>query len=243
MSLKGKVVVITGASSGIGEGIVEKFIEEGANIVGCGLEETMKFSGENCLYVQGDLRNYEVAEKVIETAVNKFNKIDYLINCAGVTGKGDLETTTVAEFQRQFEINVFAVFNICKAAIKELKKSEKSSIINIASDLGVKAIPDRIAYCPTKASVLMMTKCMALDYGPDIRVNAIMPGLVETPMIKDRIENAEDPKEFKNNMAEMYTLKRLGTTQDIAEAAVFLASDKSSFITGDALAVCGGGQI
>jgi NAD(P)-dependent dehydrogenase (short-subunit alcohol dehydrogenase family) len=243
VKLVGKVAVITGASSGIGEGVAERFLKEGAKVIGCGIEECMKFTGEETLYIKSNLTDYSEAEKIVKKGIEKFGKIDFVINCAGVTGVGNIKNTSPEEFQRQFDINVLGTFNMCKAAIDELEKQPGSAIVNIASDLGVNAIPDRVAYCPSKAAVIMLTKCLAIDHAPKIRANAILPGLVETPMIKGRIEESENPEEFRSKMAEIYPLKRIGTTKDMADAAVFLVSDDSSFITGEALPVCGGSQI
>lgn len=243
MKLKNKVAVITGASSGIGKGITERFLKEGAKVVGCGIEDTMEKLSDELIYFKADISIFEDAKKVIEEGIKKFEKIDILVNCAGITGVGNIETTSPKEFEKQFSINVFGSFNVTKAATPELKKSKGASIINIASDLGIKPIPDRIAYCPAKAAIIMFTKCMAIDMGPYIRVNAIMPGLTETPMIKDRIEKSENPDEFRKQMADMYLLKRMCKIEDLANAAVFLASEESTFITGDYMAVCGGGHL
>ncbi len=243
MRLENKVAIITGASSGIGEGIAQRFIKEGAKVVGCGIEEKLGFQDENAVYVQANLTNYKDALKVVEEAVKVFGKIDVLVNCAGVTGVGSLENTTTEEFTRQFNINVNGVFHMCKAAIGELKKQKNPSIVNIASDLGVRPIPERIAYCPSKAAVIMLTKCIAAEYAPYVRANCFHPGLVETPMIKSRIESAEDPDAFRAGMAQMYPLKRIGTIEDMANVAVYLASEESSFVTGEAIGVCGGSLI
>lgn len=240
MRLENKVAIITGASSGIGEGIAKRFIQEGAKVVGCGIEEKLGFEDSNVTYVQANLTNYEEAEKVVAEAVKAFGKVDIVVNCAGVTGVGSLETTTTEEFQRQFSINVNGVFHMCKAAIGELKKQKGAAIVNIGSDLGVRPIPERISYSPSKAAVLMLTKCIAAEYAPFVRANCIHPGLVETPMIQDRIAASENPDEFRTSMAEIYPLKRIGTTDDMAHAAVYLASNESSFVTGESIGVCGG---
>ncbi|MGL5964956.1 MAG: SDR family NAD(P)-dependent oxidoreductase [Fusobacteriaceae bacterium] len=243
MKLKQKVAIVTGASSGIGMGIAEKFLNEGAKVIGCGIEKECALSNENFVYVQADLRNYEDAEKVANKGLEVFKELHILVNCAGVTGVGTLETTDLNEFSRQFEINVNGVFNMCKASIGELKKHKSASIINISSDLGVKPIPQRVAYCPSKAAVIMLTKCIAVDHAPNVRANTIMPGLVETPMIASRFESEENAEQFRKQMSELYLLKRIGTIEDMANSALFLASDDSSFITGSDLAVCGGGHI
>jgi NAD(P)-dependent dehydrogenase (short-subunit alcohol dehydrogenase family) len=243
MRLKGKVAIVTGASSGIGEGIAKRFLHEGAKVIGCGIEEQASIRHENMVYIQCDLCHYEQAVKVVKEAVKAFGKLNILVNSAGITGEGNLETTSLEEFQRQFNVNVNGTFNICKAAITELNTAKGSSIINIASELGVKPIQNRVAYNPSKAAVIMLTKCIAVDYAPNVRANTIMPSLVETPMIKSRFDTAEDPQALKELYESFYIMKRLGTVEDMANAAVFLASDESSYITGDDLAVCGGGQM
>lgn len=243
MRLKDKVVIITGASSGIGEGIAKRFIEEGAYVVGCGIEDQLNFEHERAIYVKANLANFEETEKVVEAGVKAFGKINSVINCAGITLIGSLETSSVEDFKKQFDVNVTGVFNMCKSAIGELKKQQGASIVNIGSDLGVRPIPERIGYCPSKAAVIMLTKCIATEYAPHVRANCLLPGLVETPMIKFRFEEAENPEELRAQYASIYPMNRMGTLEDMANTAVFLASEESSFITGESLGVCGGSLI
>ncbi|MEG1149432.1 MAG: SDR family oxidoreductase, partial [Niameybacter sp.] len=117
------------------------------------------------------------------------------------------------------------------------------AIVNIGSRLGMRPIPGRVSYCPSKAAVAMLTKCIAMEYAPFVRANCIHPGLTETPMIKDRIEGSGDPDKVRAEMANMYLLKRMGTIEDIANAAVYLANEESSFVTGEGIGVCGGDLI
>lgn len=243
MRLNGIKAIVTGASSGIGEGIAKGFLKEGASVVGCGIEKEAKIEHERFLYLPCDLRDYAQAENVAAKANQFLGKLEVLVNCAGVTAIGNLETTTSEQFNYQYQINTLGTFHMCKAAIGFLKKEKKASIINVASELGVKAIPDRIAYNPSKAAVVMMTKCIAIDYAPNVRANTILPGLVETPMIEDRFRKADNPEELRETYKSFYRLNRLGTITDMVNAAIFLASDESSFITGDDIAVCGGGQM
>lgn len=242
MKLKNRVALITGASSGIGEGIAKKFLKEGAKVIGCGVEKTSNIENPNYIYVSGDITELSSVENIVKTGLEKFGKIDSVVNSAGVTFIGTLETTTSEIFKKQFEINVLGTFNICKSVITELKKN-KGTIVNIASDLGIRPIPERIAYCTSKAAVIMLTKSIAVEYAPFVRANCIMPGLVETPMIKYRFEQSENPEQLRQEYENLYLLKRMGALDDMANAAVFLTSEDSSFITGDELPVCGGAQL
>ena len=160
-----------------------------------------------------------------------------------VTFIGSMDNTEYDTFMREISINLGGVYNMCRSAIPELKKQEGSTIVNIASDLGVRPIPERIGYCPSKAGVIMLTKCMALEYAPSIRVNAILPGLVRTPMIEQRFQEAADPKELEESYASLYPLHKMGKIEDMTNAIAFLSSEESGFITGEIMQVCGGSLI
>ena len=228
MKFADKVVIITGASSGIGEGVAKKFLAEGAKVVGCGVEPEMHIQDENAIYVQADLTDAAQACRVVEEAVKAFGRVNKLVCCAGVTFIGSLETTDYDKF---------------KAAVVELKKQEGSTIVTVGSDLGVRPIPERIGYCPSKAGVIMLTKCIALEFAPHIRANAILPGLVRTPMIEQRFTEAEDPAALEESYASLYPLHKMGKIEDMANAIAFLSSDESGFITGEIMQVCGGSLI
>ena len=224
MRFEDKVVIITGASSGIGEGVAKKFLEEGALVVGCGIEPEMHIRNEHAIYVQADLTDFSQAQHVVEEAVRAFGRVNKL-------------------FMRELSINMGGVFNMCKAAVPELKKQEGSTIVTVGSDLGVRPIPERIGYCPSKAGVIMLTKCIALEYAPSIRANAILPGLVRTPMIEQRFTEAEDPAALEEAYASLYPLHKMGKVEDMANAIAFLSSDESGFMTGEIMHVCGGSLI
>ena len=243
MRFEDKVVIVTGASSGIGEGVAKKFLAEGAYVVGCGIEPAMKIQDEKAIYVQADLTKPEQALHVVEEAVKTYGRVNKLVCCAGVTFIGSMDNTEYDTFMREISINLGGVYNMCRSAIPELKKQEGSTIVNIASDLGVRPIPERIGYCPSKAGVIMLTKCMALEYAPSIRVNAILPGLVRTPMIEQRFQEAADPKELEESYASLYPLHKMGKIEDMTNAIAFLSSEESGFITGEIMKVCGGSLI
>lgn len=242
MDLQDRVAIITGASSGIGEVIAKFYINEGAFVFGCGLEDHAGFQHDRFAYQRTNICCEEEASAVVGGCLARFKRVDILVNCAGITGLGTIDDTSVEEFRRQFEINVFGLYTMTKAAIDAIRESEHAVIINIVSELGVKAIPNRVAYCPSKAAVEMLTRCLAVDCGPRVRVNGILPGLTETPMTHMRYEQADDPEAERQKTRARYPLKRMCVPEDVANGAVFLASDKSAFITGDMLAVCGGGQ-
>ncbi len=243
MKFEDKVVIISGASSGIGEGVAKKFLEEGAFVVGCGIEKEMKIESDRAIYVQADLTNPAQALHVVEEAVRVFGRVNKLVCCAGVTFIGSLESTDYDTFMRELSINLGGVFNLCRSAVPELKKQKDSTIVTVGSDLGVRPIPERIGYCPSKAGVIMLTKCIALEYAPYIRANAILPGLVRTPMIEQRFTEAEDPAALEESYASLYPLHKMGKIEDMANAIAFLSSEESGFITGEIMHVCGGSLI
>lgn len=242
MELLNRVALITGASSGIGEVIAKNFLDEGAFVFGCGLEEHADIDHKNFHYEKANICDEMNCKELVSKCSDIFGGMDILVNCAGVTGIGTIDDTSVSEFRRQFEINVFGLYTLTQASLPLLRESKNATIVNIVSELGVKCIPNRVAYCPSKAAVAMLTKCLAVDCGPSIRVNGILPGLTETPMTQMRYLQADDPEKERQKTRDRYVLKRMCTPQDVANGAVFLASDKASFITGDMLAVCGGGQ-
>jgi NAD(P)-dependent dehydrogenase (short-subunit alcohol dehydrogenase family) len=238
--LAGKTAFVTGASSGIGEAIALRLCEEGAEVVGCGRREQAELRHERFSYFSADLTLFEDAVAAVAAAGKRNGVLDIVVNSAGVTHTGSLATTDLETFNRVFKVNVDGVFNVCKAALPYLHKSRGASIINVASDLGLKSLAERIAYCPSKAALIMLTRCIALEEAPRVRANCILPGLVETPMIRQRFEQAPDSVALRNTLANMYPLKRMGTLEDMTSAVLFLASDESSFITGSSIEVCGG---
>lgn len=242
MELTGKTALVTGTSSGLGKAIALRFLAEGANVFGCGRRPESDIANPGYRYVSGDVADYAQAENIVRGCAEAFGGIDILVNCAGVTGIGNVFDTPPEDFHRQFQVNVFGPFHMSKAALPELQKRQGSTIINIGSELGAKAKADRIAYCPSKAAVEMLTRCLAIECGPEIRVNGVLPGLMDTPMTAHRFDRMPDPAEAREKAGKSYVLKRLCRVEDVVEAVVFLASEKSSFITGDMIAVCGGGQ-
>lgn len=242
MNNKIKVALVTGASSGIGEATCQKFLENNFIVIGIALEEKANIVHNNFFYYQVNLIDEKLVEDLINVILVRFNKIDILINCAGITICKDLKNSSFEEFDMQIKVNLYSIFNTCKSCLKTLRDN-RGVIINVGSDLGIRPIKERIAYCTSKAAVIMFTKCLALELAPYVRVNGINPGLVDTPMIKNRFEEANDPNELREFYNNLYPLKRMGLLKDMTEAIYFLATENSSFITGEFLNVCGGSLI
>jgi NAD(P)-dependent dehydrogenase (short-subunit alcohol dehydrogenase family) len=241
--LEGKRAFVTGASSGIGNAIARRFLAEGAQVVGCGRRPECELKDSGFSYVAADLTSFEAASAAVHEAARRLGGLDIVVNSAGITGEGTIETTESADFRQMFDVNVLSVFNVCKAAAAFLKQGRGPAIVNLASDLGVRPIAGRVAYSPSKAAVVMLTRCIALELAPVVRANTLLPGLVETPMIHHRFESAPDPEALRQSMADLYLLKRIGSMEDMTTAALYLAGDESSFMTGGELPVCGGSLI
>lgn len=232
-----KVAIVTGASSGIGKAVCERYLSEGVSVIGIDLNNGII---ENKLYnhISVNIADYQEVKKKIDGMVT--DKIDYLVNCAGITLIGNLENTSCEDFDLQIDVNLKGTFNICKACIEYMKNNRGSAIVNIASDLGVKPVADRCAYVAAKAGVIKLTEAIAIDYGPNVRANSIQPGIVDTPMVQGRFE--ENP-ELKEIYGSFYLLERIANANEIVEGVMFLTKDSSSFVTGISLPIAGGSNL
>jgi meso-butanediol dehydrogenase / (S,S)-butanediol dehydrogenase / diacetyl reductase len=253
MRLKNKVVIITGATSGIGKATAIRFAEEGASLVltgrrlslGKSVEAECRQKGVRCVFVEADHTKEEDCRKVVDAASKEFNRIDILFNNAGIVTKGTADTITDEVWQNTLNINVTAVWRMCKLVIPHMKKQGKGVIINNGSDWSVVAGKNALPYIMSKGAVGMMTKAMALDYARDnIRVNAVCPGdtFVDRWMEKGYFENSTPVKleEAIKESSAYIPMGRFGKPEEIANAVLFLASDESSFVTGHLLLVDGG---
>lgn len=244
MRLKGKTAIITGSAQGIGKAIAETFAKEGANIVISDINAEMsqktadeikeKF-GVETISVDANVAKLEDCEKLVKTSLDKFSKIDILINNAGITKDNLVLRMTEAEWDAVIAVNLKGVFNCTKAISKTMLKQREGRIINIASVVGEMGNAGQINYSASKGGVIAMTKTCAREFGSrGILVNAIAPGFIRTAMTDALNDNA------KEAMAAMIPLGKLGEATDIANAALFLASEESSYITGHVLSVNGG---
>jgi 2-keto-3-deoxy-L-fuconate dehydrogenase len=248
-SLKDKVALVTGGASGIGEAIAKTFAAAGAFVYVADLDERngKRVSGEivdakqNALFLGLDLADGESCRSVAETVHEEWGRLDILVNNAGVGHVGTILETSEDDLDRLFAVNVRGMFDLTKAFIPQMIERSYGVIINVASIGGIVAIKDRLAYCTTKFAVVGFTKCLALDHAlQGIRANAICPGRVETPFVKARISETPDPERTYREMAATQALGRMGTPDEIAAAALYLASDEAAFVTGSTLEVDGG---
>jgi len=242
--LEGKTVIITGASRGIGKGIAEVFAKQGANIAftyrssdekAKALEDELSANGCKVKGYKSDASNFEAAQQLAVDVLEEFGSIDVLVNNAGITKDGLLMRMSENDFDSVMDINMKSVFNMTKAVLRPMLKQRKGSIINMSSVVGVKGNAGQANYSASKAAINGFTKSTALELGSrNIRCNSIAPGFIETEMTKALGE--DQIQEWRNTIP----LKRGGTTQDIANSALFLASDMSAYVTGQVLHVCGG---
>jgi NAD(P)-dependent dehydrogenase (short-subunit alcohol dehydrogenase family) len=253
MRLKDKVAIITGGTSGIGKATALRFAEEGADLVITGrrvslgktVEAECRSKGVRCVFVEADHSKVEDCQRVVDVALKEFNRIDVLFNNAGIVTKGTAETTTDEVWQATMDINITAVWRMCKLVLPHMKKQGKGAIVNNGSDWSVVAGKDAFPYIMSKGAVGMMTKAMALDYAREgIRVNAVCPGdtFVDRWMEKGYFEDSTPVKleEAIKESSAYIPMGRFGKPEEIANAVVFLASDEASFVTGHLLLVDGG---
>lgn len=253
MRLKNKVAIITGATSGIGKATALLFADQGADLVltgrrlslGEAVEAECRQKGVRCVFVETDHTKTEECQRVVDVALKEFNRIDILFNNAGIVTKGTADTTPEEVWQNTLDINVTAVWRMCKLVIPEMKKQGGGVIVNNGSDWSVVAGKDAFPYIMSKGAVGMMTKAMALDYAREgIRVNAVCPGdtFVERWIEKGYFEGsgAVSAEEAMKESSSYIPMGRFGKPEEIANAVLFLASDESSFVTGHLLLVDGG---
>ena len=242
--LEGKTIIITGANRGIGKGIAELFARHGANIAftyitseetAITLEKNLAENGVKVLGYKSDASDFNASQKLADDIIEDFGSIDVLVNNAGITKDGLLMRMSEDDYDSVMNVNMKSVFNMTKAVLKPMLKQRNGSIINMSSVVGIKGNAGQSNYSASKAAINGFTKSTALELGSrNIRCNSIAPGFIETEMTEalgdDQIKSWRDT----------IPLKRGGSTEDVANVCLFLASDMSSYITGQVINVCGG---
>jgi meso-butanediol dehydrogenase / (S,S)-butanediol dehydrogenase / diacetyl reductase len=242
MRLAQKVAIITGGGSGIGKAIAAAYVREGASVVIAGrdagkLERAAGEIGANCLAVAADVSRAGEARRLVAAAIDRFERVDILVNNAAVLLPGTAESLSEEDFDQTFSVNVRGLWLMSRAALPPMRAGGGGSIINIGSVLSTLGARNRVAYSASKGAVLAMTRAMALDHAAEnVRVNCICPGIVETEMVA-RFNLDEGARRQR---VAMHPAGRFGQPEDVAGLAVFLASDESGWITGTAQIVDGG---
>lgn len=242
--LEGKTAVITGGSRGIGKGIALRFAAEGANIAITNIIDNEEFTsavkeiaalGVKAKGYVSDASVFADAENVIEEITKDFGSVDILVNNAGITRDTLLMRMTEEQWDQVLTVNLKSVFNLTKAAIKPMMKQKSGSIINMSSVVGVNGNAGQANYSASKAGILGFTKSVAKELGSrNVRCNAIAPGFIITEM------TSKLPEDVKSDWVSKIPLRRGGLPEDVANVALFLASDLSSYVTGQTISVCGG---
>jgi NAD(P)-dependent dehydrogenase (short-subunit alcohol dehydrogenase family) len=244
--LQGRVAIITGVASGIGLATARRFASEGAAIAGIDVgqppDEDWAEIGANApgaTLHQADVRDEEAIRTAVAAAVERFGRIDVLVNAAGVIGMGPAHLLPVAEFERVVDINLKGSFIISKHVLPTMLEQQSGSIVLVASVEGIVGLTGQVAYNASKGGVVLMAKTMAIDYGAEgIRVNCVCPGGVDTPMTA--MLHDEAMHSFRDQLRGFHAFDRFSQPEEIAAAILFLASDEASFVTGSSLLVDGG---
>ncbi len=244
MLLKGKIAIVTGASRGIGKSIARSFIAQGATVAftyrsseeqALALEKELTENGGLAKGFKSDASKFNDAENLVKEILEAFGTIDVVVNNAGITDDTLLMRMSEEQWDRVVDVNLKSCFNLTKAVLRTMLKARSGSIINISSVVGVQGNAGQANYSASKAGILGFTKSVALELGSrSIRCNAIAPGFIETEMT-EKLDSAT-----VQGWRDTIPLKRGGSPEDVANACVFLASDMSSYVTGQTLNVCGG---
>ena len=238
--LEGKTAFVTGGTGGIGSAICERFAREGAQVVAADLAAPAELP-ERVEFIAYDVTDEDICRDTFNELAARWDKLDILVNAAGIEIEKTIEDTTLEEWNRIFAINVTGMFLTSKYALPLVRKSAAASIINFGSYDGYIADPGLAAYCATKGAVHALTRAMACDHGPEgIRVNAICPGYVDTPMLQSFFGESGDIESLKKAVRDVHPTRTYGTAEDIANLVNWLASDEARYASGQLWVLDGG---
>jgi NAD(P)-dependent dehydrogenase (short-subunit alcohol dehydrogenase family) len=248
MSFNGQVAIVTGAAKGIGWGIAKVMAEKGAKVVvvdwdeknGKKSAEQIRKAGGDALFVKCDVSNESQVKDMIQATLARYGRIDVLVNNAGIGVYKSVIDATSEDWDRCLDVNLKGQFLCCKYAIPHMQAIGKGAIVNISSVHSFATVNGVAPYAASKGGITSLTRNMAIDYGPTIRVNSIAPGWVLTPLIQSIFDGYDDPAQQQREVERRQVMKRIGRPEDIGYAVAFLACDEASFITGAQLFVDGG---
>ena len=247
MRLANKICIVTGAGSGIGRASALLFAAEGAHVIAADLDESAAAETVKQMNVEGVSRHVDVADEektraLAAETVERFGRIDVLFNNAGIAGVGDVEETSLELWERVMSVNARGVFLMCRAVVPQMIAQKSGSIVNMSSAIAQTGLGRRISYAASKGAVLALTKSMQVDLAPHgVRVNALMPGTVMTPFVEQYLAKSyADPEEGRQSIRARQLTGELGMPEDIAYAALYLASDESKYMAGAGFVIDGG---
>jgi len=233
--LAGRRILVTGGASGIGRSVAEVFLRAGARVAALDRHRPADLPGE-ALCLEADVTDPDAVERAVAEAVNAFGGIDGLVNAAGIANTDWADQVSLADWKRVLEVNLTGSFIVCRACLPQLREAGAGTIVNFASGQGLAPFKQRSAYAASKAGVISLTRSLAMEWAPQVRVNTVCPGAVDTPMVR----GGYSPEELREQVGPRYALGRIGEPHEIALAALYLSSAESSFVTGIVLAVDGG---
>ncbi|HKD02050.1 MAG TPA: SDR family oxidoreductase [Terriglobales bacterium] len=249
MRLKGRVAIITGAAAGIGRASAKLFSQEGAGVVAVDLDrkgaealaDEIASDAGKAIAIAADVSQQAGALEIVRRTSEQFGRVDILFNNAGIVPPGKIHETTETEWDRAMAINVKSVYLLCHEVVPLFLEQGGGVILNTASATALRSVPDRAAYSASKGAVITLTRSMALDYVKNnIRVNCLCPGTIDTPSLAQRLAAFADPAEARKQFIARQPMGRLGTAEEVAQAALYLVSDESGFVTGTAFSIDGG---
>jgi NAD(P)-dependent dehydrogenase (short-subunit alcohol dehydrogenase family) len=247
--LRDKSTLITGGASGIGKATAQLFLEEGAYVTisdvnGEALDaavDELKNTSSNIRGIRGDVRFLDDAEKMVQEAVDAFGRLDVLFCNAGITSVSPIDTLTEDEWDRVIDTNLKGQFTMVKRALPQMRSQGGGIIITMGSEMGIVAVPESPAYNASKGGIIMFTRSIAIDLIKDnIRVNALCPGITRTPLLQQEVDDSPNPEETARAQAQWAPIMRVADPREIAQGALFLATEESSFAVGSCLVLDGG---
>lgn len=246
--MRGKVVLVTGGSQGIGFSTAKLFLEEGASVVITGRSTSKGIEAVRQLktrgrveFIQGDVSNPVDAKRMVDGTIGKFGRLDILFNNAGIYIPGLAEDMAIEDWDKVIDINLKGAFLVSKFAIPHMRRQGSGVIINNSSEAGIVGETECPAHCASKGGVIALTKAMALDYAREgIRVNCVAPGTIGTTMLERVAQDSRDPASYLEHERSSIPLGRIGHPQEVARTVLFLASDAATFVTGAVLSIDGG---